>query len=51
VAVDPDPIYVRDGSCYTSAGVTAGIDRPALIFASHWWKKILAGLWLFELHR
>ncbi|HEY3975582.1 MAG TPA: GlxA family transcriptional regulator [Candidatus Sulfotelmatobacter sp.] len=26
VAVDPDPIYVRDGSCYTSAGVTAGID-------------------------
>jgi transcriptional regulator GlxA family with amidase domain len=26
VAVDPDPIYIRDGSCYTSAGVTAGID-------------------------
>jgi transcriptional regulator GlxA family with amidase domain len=26
VAVDPDPIYVRDGSCFTSAGVTAGID-------------------------
>lgn len=26
VAVDPNPIYVRDGSCYTSAGVTAGID-------------------------
>jgi transcriptional regulator GlxA family with amidase domain len=26
VAVDPHPIYVRDGSCYTSAGVTAGID-------------------------
>ncbi|MGA8027369.1 MAG: GlxA family transcriptional regulator [Bryobacteraceae bacterium] len=26
VAVDPDPIYVRDRSCYTSAGVTAGID-------------------------
>jgi transcriptional regulator GlxA family with amidase domain len=25
VAVDPDPIYVRDGSCYTSAGVRAGI--------------------------
>jgi transcriptional regulator GlxA family with amidase domain len=24
--VDPDAIYVRDGSTYTSAGVTAGID-------------------------
>ncbi len=26
VAVDPDPIYIHDGGCYTSAGVTAGID-------------------------
>ncbi|MGB7283570.1 MAG: GlxA family transcriptional regulator [Candidatus Acidiferrum sp.] len=26
VTVDPIPIYVRDGNCYTSAGVTAGID-------------------------
>jgi transcriptional regulator GlxA family with amidase domain len=26
VTVDQDPIYVRDGNCYTSAGVTAGID-------------------------
>ncbi|GAC1437318.1 MAG: GlxA family transcriptional regulator [Solirubrobacteraceae bacterium] len=26
VVVDPDPIFVRDGSVYTSAGVTAGID-------------------------
>ncbi len=26
VTVDPDPIYVKDGNCYTSAGVTAGID-------------------------
>ena len=26
VKVDPNPIYVRDGNCYTSAGVTAGID-------------------------
>ena len=24
VSVDPDPIYVRDGHVYTSAGVTAG---------------------------
>jgi transcriptional regulator GlxA family with amidase domain len=26
VDVDPDPIYVRDGNTYTSAGVTAGMD-------------------------
>lgn len=26
VTVDPDPIYVRDGNVYTSAGVTAGMD-------------------------
>ena len=26
IAVDPDPIFVRDGNVYTSAGVTAGID-------------------------
>ncbi len=26
VVVDPDPIYVRDGNLWTSAGVTAGID-------------------------
>ncbi|WP_406375305.1 GlxA family transcriptional regulator [Streptomyces sp. NBC_00647] len=26
VAVDPDPIYVRDGNVSTSAGVTSGID-------------------------
>jgi transcriptional regulator GlxA family with amidase domain len=26
IVVDPDPIYVRDGKVWTSAGVTAGID-------------------------
>jgi transcriptional regulator GlxA family with amidase domain len=26
VTVDPDPIFVRDGRIYTSAGVTAGMD-------------------------
>jgi transcriptional regulator GlxA family with amidase domain len=26
IEVDPDPIFVRDGNVYTSAGVTAGID-------------------------
>lgn len=26
VTVDPDPIYIRDGNTYTTAGVTAGMD-------------------------
>ena len=26
MTVEPDPIYVRDGDVYTSAGVTAGMD-------------------------
>jgi transcriptional regulator GlxA family with amidase domain len=26
ISVDPDPIYIRDGKYWTSAGVTAGID-------------------------
>jgi transcriptional regulator GlxA family with amidase domain len=26
VQVDPDPVYIRDGDVWTSAGVTAGID-------------------------
>jgi transcriptional regulator GlxA family with amidase domain len=26
VSVDPDPIFIRDGDVYTSAGVTAGMD-------------------------
>ena len=26
VTVDPDPIFVKDGNCYTSAGMSAGID-------------------------
>lgn len=26
LTVDPDPIYIRDGDTYTSAGITAGMD-------------------------
>jgi transcriptional regulator GlxA family with amidase domain len=34
--VDPDPIYVRDGDIWTSAGVTAGIDLSlALVEDDH----------------
>jgi transcriptional regulator GlxA family with amidase domain len=36
VSVDPDPIFVRDGNVYTSAGVTAGIDMAlALLEEDH----------------
>jgi len=34
--VDPDPIYVRDGSVWTSAGITAGMDLAlALVEEDH----------------
>lgn len=36
VRVEPDPIFVRDGSIYTSAGVTAGMDLAlALVEEDH----------------
>lgn len=36
VRVDPDPIYVRDGDVWTSAGVTAGMDLAlALVEDDH----------------
>jgi transcriptional regulator GlxA family with amidase domain len=36
IAVDPDPIFIRDGNVYTSAGVTAGMDLAlALIEEDH----------------
>jgi hypothetical protein len=35
VRVDPDPIFVRDGPVWTSAGVTAGIDL-ALALVRKW---------------
>jgi transcriptional regulator GlxA family with amidase domain len=36
VTVDPDPIFVRDGDVWTSAGVTAGIDLSlALVEDDH----------------
>ena len=33
VDVQPDPIYVRDGNVYTSAGVTAGMDLALALVA------------------
>jgi transcriptional regulator GlxA family with amidase domain len=36
VSVDPNPIFVRDGNVYTSAGVTAGMDLAlALVEEDH----------------
>lgn len=36
VTVDPDPVHVRDGDVYTSAGVTAGMDLAlALVEEDH----------------
>ena len=36
VTVDPDPIYIRNGNVWTSAGVTAGIDLSlALVEQDH----------------
>jgi len=43
VAVDPDPIFVRDGRVYTSAGVTAGMDLAlALVEEDHGHEVALA---------
>ncbi|WP_062224486.1 MULTISPECIES: GlxA family transcriptional regulator [unclassified Aureimonas] len=36
VRLDPDPIFIRDGTIWTSAGVTAGIDLAlAMVEADH----------------
>ncbi|SHJ06139.1 transcriptional regulator, AraC family with amidase-like domain [Aureimonas altamirensis DSM 21988] len=43
VHLDPDPIFVRDGTVWTSAGVTAGIDLAlAMVEADHGRKLALA---------
>ena len=34
VSVDPEPIFIRDGKVYTSAGVTAGIDLALALVES-----------------
>src|SRR6202166_706797 len=42
IEVCPDPIYLRDGSTYTSAGITAGIDLTlALVEEDHGRKAAL----------
>ena len=42
VVVRPEPIYLRDGSVYTSAGITAGIDLSlALVEEDHGHEAVL----------
>ncbi|MBD8122911.1 GlxA family transcriptional regulator [Pseudomonas lutea] len=38
--VDPDQIHVKDGSVYTTAGVTAGIDLSLLMIEEDFGKKL-----------
>lgn len=43
VRLDPDPIFIRDGTLWTSAGVTAGIDLAlAMVQADHGRRLALA---------
>ncbi|MBA2280668.1 MAG: DJ-1/PfpI family protein [Acidimicrobiia bacterium] len=54
VEVDPDPIYVRDGDVWTSAGVTAGMDLALALVEDDLGRevalRVARGLVLF-LHR
>ena len=44
VAVDPDPIYVRDGHVATSAGVTSGIDLALALVEEDLGRDIALGI-------
>lgn len=40
VRVDPEPIFVRDGEVYTSAGVTAGIDLALAVVEDDYGREV-----------
>ena len=42
--VDPDPIFIRDGSVFTSAGVTAGMDLALALVEADFGRA--AALWI-----
>jgi transcriptional regulator GlxA family with amidase domain len=44
IAVDPDPIFLRDGPVYTSAGVTAGMDLALALVEEDFGRA--AALWI-----
>lgn len=51
ITVEPDSLFVQDGTIYTSAGVTAGMDLAlAMIEADHGRKAALELARLFVLH-
>lgn len=40
IAVDPEPVFVRDGPVVTSAGVTAGIDLALALIEEDWGQEV-----------
>lgn len=40
IAVEPDPIWVRDGDIYTSAGVTAGMDLALALVEEDYGRRV-----------
>jgi transcriptional regulator GlxA family with amidase domain len=44
IDVDPDAIYVRDGSVVTSAGVTAGMDLALALVEEDWGREVALGV-------
>src|SRR5262249_18167014 len=44
ISVDPDPIFIRDGPVYTSAGVTAGMDLALALVEEDFGRD--AALWI-----
>src|SRR5215510_5569453 len=44
VSVDPDPIFVRDGRIYTSAGVTAGMDLALALVEEDLGREVALGV-------
>lgn len=44
VDVDPDPIYVRDGDVWTSAGVTAGMDLALALVEEDLGREVALGI-------
>ncbi len=45
IAVEPDPIFVRDGDVWTSAGVTAGMDLALALVAEDHGPRRRAAAW------
>jgi transcriptional regulator GlxA family with amidase domain len=42
IKVDPEPVYVRDGNVYTSAGCTAALDLALALVEEDWGHTIVA---------